>query len=127
MTEERKDEVFQIPAEMVKAETRRNDAVKFVFETQENITEEMLKRIFSWRNKIGWLVFAIQKIQPSDLLELPKVNLAKEKQTPSQRLRSALYILYNQKNDGFENFDMFYEYHIEKFRQHILSKVSEEI
>jgi hypothetical protein len=116
--------IFQIPAEMTKAMTMRNDAVRLQFDSQENVSSEELRRVFDWRGKVGWLLFAVHLHQPEDLLSLPKIQAAEpDEKSPAQKLRAALYVLYKQQPDNFTSDEEHYRFYMEKFRQHVLAKL----
>ena len=120
-------EIFTIPAEMIKAETKRNNSVKLIFESQENISAEALKRAFEWRNQVGHLVFAVRQLEPSDLLSLPEIKtVEKGEKSPGQKLRAALYVMWQHFPEDFKTDEEHYKYYMEKFRQHILDKLPKE-
>jgi len=43
--------------------------------------------------------------------------------SPSQRMRNCLYILHQQKPEGYEDFNLFYLHHMEKMISEIKSKL----
>jgi hypothetical protein len=128
MIEEKKDEIFQIPAEMIKAETKRNNtAVRLIFDSQENISDEALKRIFAWRNQVGWLLFALRNYVPDDLLQLPKIYPKENEKSSAQKMRYALYRLWQARPENFDNYKDHYKFYMERFRQQVLSWIPKDI
>lgn len=43
--------------------------------------------------------------------------------TASQRLRAALYIAWKQNNEGYQDSELYYRYKMEKFIEHVKSKL----
>ena len=116
--------IFQIQAELFKAETMRNKSVKLVFISQENIAPEPMKRIFEWRDQTGFLLFAIRQIQPEDVLAIPEVKTVEPgDKSPSQRMRAVLYRAWEKDKHGYNDFNLYYQYRMERF----INKIKDEL
>jgi hypothetical protein len=121
------DDIFQVPAEMIKAETKRNKSIRLTFDSQENVSAEALKRVFEWRDQVGWLLFAVRQHEPQDLLTLPEIQTVEEDELkPSVKMRRALHVLWSKVPEGFKTDEDHYKYYMEKYRQHVLSKIPDE-
>src|SRR3990172_4031643 len=114
--------IFQIPAEMIKAETKRNKSIRLIFDSQENISAEELKRLFEWRDNLGWLTFSIRTIEIDDLKELPELK-TDNKKTPSQRMRAIIYRIWEKDNHSYEDFNLFYLWYMEKIIEKLKDKL----
>lgn len=43
--------------------------------------------------------------------------------TPSQRLRGVFYRIWEKKNDGYKDFNLYYEFHLEQLITHFKAKI----
>ena len=96
-------EILQIPASLLKYESKANKAIKLIFETQENMSPALLSEILNKLDRVGYLNFAVRHIEAEDLVDLPKIDPSKYDQakSPSQRLKSVIYLYWKQKgSDG---------------------------
>jgi hypothetical protein len=115
------EKVFQVPAGVSQIKTMSN-MIRISFDTQENISAESLKRIFEWRNKIGWLLFAVRQIETDDL-DLPAIK-SDSKKSPSERMRAVLFRIWEQDNGGHEVFENFYVWYMEKMIDKLKSRLT---
>jgi hypothetical protein len=114
-----------LPATIESISTRADCSIKIVVATQE-VTPEKAGHLFQLRNKLGYV--AIKEAQFSDneidsLTEIDK-DLQDFGKTPSQRMRNVLFILYNQSNEGFTDFNSFYQAKMNKFIDSLKSKIA---
>ena len=115
--------IFQVPAEMIKAETKRNKSIRLSFDTQENVSAEALKRVFEWRDQVGWLSFAVRQVDVEDIKDLPEI-VTEETRTPSQRMRAVLFRMWEQKNEGYTDFNLYYAFKMEKLIDFLKEKLA---
>ena len=104
---EKSKTIFQIPATMTGCTALRHSTVKLTFNTEEGLTSDAIKRLFELYEKTGWLSFNVEKIEAENIANLPKIDAKQyEGKSPSQRLRSTLYVLWQKKGSGgiFEDF-----------------------
>ena len=125
MENEKQPTILQLPATLDKYESLTNGSVKFVFSTQENLKPEYLLFIMNGLNKVGNLNFAVRKIEAEDLSKLPEPDKAKyaKSKTPSQRLRSVIWLLHQQKGGKEDNFQEYYDQVMEYFINQIKEKL----
>jgi hypothetical protein len=91
-------QVFQIPATLTKCEILKHSTLKMVFRTQEGLNSESLKRMCELYEKTGWLTFNVEKIEAENIANLPQIDPQQyEGKSPSQRLRSMIYVLWQKK------------------------------
>ena len=78
-------------------------------------------------NTLGYCYLKKDEIQPgdTDLLEGLQSDLRDKEKSPSKRLRNTLWVLWDQSNGGFENFDNFYVHHMEKMITHFKDKLED--
>ena len=103
--------------------TPRKDGGMSLRFVSQDITPELKFLIMEAYQHFGWIVFKEKELQESDI---PKADPDDTSKTPSQRLRSVLFVLWKQGNqlDSFENF---YRQMMEKFIDHVKSKLTEGI
>ena len=117
-------QIFQIQAELFKAETKRNNAIRLQFDSQENVSPEALKRVFEWRDKPGWLLFASRIIQADDMLSIPPDNTVEpDDKSPSQRLRAVMFRAWERDKHGYADFNLYYLHRMER----IINKIKDEL
>jgi hypothetical protein len=102
--------VITMPVTFETVNVLKNKDVTIKFRSQQEITVEEAAELFRNTNSPGWMIFAPNEGDLSDL-EVPKDNAPIERgqKTPSIRLRSVLYALYMQRDGKPEDFQRFYE------------------
>jgi hypothetical protein len=97
----------------------KDRTIKITFDTNEP-TPEQLTQIGMSTQKFGYLAFVVgekegelQKIME----DIPKQDVEFGK-TKAQRLRGVLYRMWEQKNKGYEVFDDFYNFYMERIITH---------
>ena len=113
-----------IPATLDSFRSLKDKTLKLVFETQEP-TPKQLGDLASNLQQFGYLAFNRDdfKQEQIDVLKNIKCEYDDKTKSKSQRLRSHLFVYWKQDNKGYEMFDDFYNYHMEKFIKHISSKL----
>lgn len=102
---------YLAPAILDKATTMKDGSIKVQFETQEE-NPESIANLFSLRNKMGWLIFAPNEVEEVDLPEDP-ASMGRNAKTPSQRLRSVLFLNWDRMGRKME-FGDYYKREMEK-------------
>ena len=100
-------ELMQAGAYFEKFSSLKTGGLKLEFTTQETIAPEILTWLMTSKNKLGYLFFSADRIEATDIKDLPKIDrsLYDEAKTPSQRLRSCIYILHEQREHAKGNLD----------------------
>ena len=98
----------------------KDDSVTLKYITKEEISTDLFSRMDNYRRVNGWLIFS------PDLLDesiIPKTRAVEEDQSPSQRLRGALYLLYKRRGRGDEEWQAFYDREMERIRQTVINNL----
>jgi len=115
--------LLQIPAQIEKIETLSDGSIKIVSITQE-LTPDDMTTLFALRNKLGWMLFKETRIKEEDLVKIPdEVKEFKEDKTPSQRLRSVLWINWRDNTGQKEDFNTYYGKVVESIIKQFKSKL----
>lgn len=116
--------VFQIPAGLESYRSLRDGTLKVSFETSE-LTPEQMANIHYSLNKVGFLAFAPDPFATHELDEIDKLKVEFEDTGKSQssRIRSILYILWKQQNEGYQLFPDYYNAKTEKYINHLKGKI----
>ena len=102
--------------------TRKDGSLKLTYETQE-LNAKDGAALLDMRNKIGWLLFAADQLTSDDLPE-EKIDLEIGEKSPSQRLRSVLFVYWKSKNQK-GSFNDFYRRQIETWIENVKEKLDE--
>lgn len=116
--------ILQTPATITKVSTMSNRTLRLQIDTQENLTDEQIASLVSKVDKYGYFCFLEDtQIDESDLVKLPPLpKKLKEEQSPAQKFRSVLYILWEQ-NGKKGDFELFYNRTYERLINEIKEKL----
>jgi hypothetical protein len=116
---------FQLPAQLEGYRSLKDRTLKISFETGE-LSPEMMSNIHYALNKVGFLAFAPDALATQELEEIDslKVEYDDTEKKPSQRLRAVLYRLWEQSNEGYRDFNLFYNYKLEILIKHFKEKLT---
>ena len=120
-----KETLLQIPAELVSSATRSvSKTTKLTFESQENVPPELISKITENIGRTGWLCWLVseRKIDALDVISLKEIKGEKDKKSKAERLRAALYILW-QKEGEIGSSEEFYQAKMERFIDHVKEKI----
>ena len=113
------DKILSIPGELVRAETRNNGAVRLTYDSQENIPHELIAKMFTVKDVPSYMAILpeMRPIEPDevDLSRMPTLLADKDERSPAMRLRSVLYVMWEQKGKPTDTFNSFYETQMERF------------
>ncbi|HKK12412.1 MAG TPA: hypothetical protein VJ945_06245 [Flavobacteriaceae bacterium] len=112
-----------LPATLETYASLKDKTVKLVFYTLE-LTPDNLVGIASSIQKFGYLAFKEDRFKDNEkkLLEGLKSDYDDHKLSKGQRLRNVLYRLWQQQPDGYEDFNLYYEFRMEKIIDHFKTK-----
>jgi hypothetical protein len=74
---------------------------------------EQAALLFQLKGKLGWFLFSESEIKEKDIPKEAAPEFKSDK-TPSQRLRSTLYVYWKQNTNQVKTFDTFYKEWMEK-------------
>ena len=115
-----------LKATVEKFETRADGTVKLIVGTQQLKGKDAAK-LLDLQNKLVTLGIAENEISPSEIQLLQEAKLSSDDvpngKSQSQRLRSVLYIYYEQNDTGFDEFNAFYNDYTNKIINNVKSKL----
>ncbi len=114
--------IFQIPGYISKISTM-SDSLRLQVDTQEGLNAESMTRLMNLYNKLGWFTFNVHQIEAEDIVNLPELK-SDSRKTPAQRLRAVLYLMWKQDNCNYEDFNLYYEFYMEKLIDRLKEKLT---
>lgn len=114
---------FTIPAVIEKITTLKDKSIKVNVETSELTPEAMLDVMRSY-GKSGYFTFSEIEFKQDEieLPEIPEYAKLENEKTPSERLRSVLYVLYMQEKPNTD-FNQYYRFKLEEIIKHFKDKL----
>ena len=106
-------EPFQVPATISKIVTMHDDSLRLSVDAQILRDSKEEQMLLGLRNRLGWFMFKDEEITRNDLENMPDEYVKKPGKSPSQRLRSVIWVYCQQK--GIKDADGFYENAIEDY------------
>jgi hypothetical protein len=110
--------LLTIPCAIESVATRKDKTIRVVIGTQELSPGQIAELMSQWVGGIGVMAFKGEKFNYNDeeMLNAIKIDAAElGGKTPSQRLRSSLYVLYEHNNEGHQDFNSYYASMMERF------------
>lgn len=98
--------MLQVPATIEAVSTRADRTIKIVVGTQELSSEDNAE-LMKLAHSMGYFLFKDSPVSEKEVVDIPDFTPEyKGEKSPSQRLRAALYVLWEQqgKQGGFEQF-----------------------
>jgi hypothetical protein len=116
-----------IPAILDSYRSLKDRTFKLVFQTNE-LTPEQTLHLQQNLQAFGYLVFKQDKFEKQDLSFLDDLQADKESiesigKTKSQQLRAVLFRLWEQDNEGFGDFDLFYGFKMNALIKYLKNKL----
>ena len=111
--------IFQAQAQIQSVQTLTDGSIKLSVVTQE-LRPEDLTQLFRLRGKLGWFLMKETEIK-SEEIPTEEITLEGRYKTPSQELRSVLFIYWREKTDQSTDFDtVWYPSQMRKFKDKVL-------
>jgi hypothetical protein len=110
--------IITLPSQLISVTDLKDRSCKLAFETRELENNEF-SALRDVRGREGWLGFSLNEIHEGDMPEKPAEV---EGKTPSQRLRSVLYVLWKQEKSELP-FQVWYESKIESIIQKVKDRL----
>lgn len=107
---------IQVPAILEGVTALKDGGLSIRFHTNE-LDEKDKLTVMQFFQKFGWLLFAEQ--EHDDSLELEEIRKDIGGKTPSQRLRSVIYVEYQQSGQLDKTFDQYYMRRMEQLITYI--------
>ncbi len=108
---------FQVSAQLESMSSRVDGTTKLVFGTQV-VTPPEAALMFELVHKQGWVLFKDGVIEEQEVPDEPVPEFKTDK-SPSQRLRSTLYVYWEKNTNKLKPFDTFYNEWIDRKVQEI--------
>jgi hypothetical protein len=111
------------PATVTKMTTKVDRSIKVELVTQELAPADG-NILFGFTGNLTQIAMAYD---PEALvnIEPPKEDVESSGKSPSQRLHSVLFVLFNQKPEGFTSFPLFYQHKMEKVINHFKNQLAD--
>jgi hypothetical protein len=107
-----------IPCAIESVATRRDKTLKVVIGTQELSPSKAAELFNQWTSGVGVMAFKGEAFNYNDEELLKSIKIDAEEmgsKTPSQRLRSCLYVLFERNPEGYQDFNSYYSAMMDKF------------
>ena len=117
-----KKNLIAIPSQIEKITTRVDRTLKIEIGTSE-LPSDVEAQILDMRQKQGFTVFSMDEIESEDIPDVSLDIEAGENKGPSQRLRNALWQVWDKNTSKSQPFDVYYRAKMEQ----IINTVKEKI
>ena len=115
-----------IPCAIESVATRRDKTLKVVIGTQELSPSKAAELFNQWTSGVGVMAFKSEAFNYNDEELLKSIKIDAEElgsKTPSQRLRSCLYVLFERNPEGHQDFNTYYLSMMEKFIEMVKKRI----
>jgi hypothetical protein len=111
-----------ITAQLDSYRSLKDKTLKVVFETNEMTPEQHLA-LSNHLQQFGYLAFKKELFtdKEKEVIEDIKTDFNDNGKTPSQRLRAVLFLLFKNNPEGYEDFQLYYNFKLEKIINHFKS------
>lgn len=112
-----------VQATISKVTTMADKSLRLEVDTQEITDPDTKRTIFEMHDKLGYFFFSETEIRKIDTSKLPEIVQDEDEKSPSKRLRSVLYVWWEQQKMK-EPFDIYYRRVMDKYIQQIKEKLT---
>lgn len=112
-----------LPVYVENITTRKDKTVKVTLGTQE-LSPGKAGEIFTLMNQLVVAYICPKEISQKEIDQVDKLDPEFSGKTQSQRIRSVLYKLFEQNNEGFKEFDTYYRSKTEMYIEHLKAKIN---
>jgi hypothetical protein len=102
--------------------TRKDNTVKLTLGTQE-LSPSKAGEAFTLLNKMAMCYLSAKEVSQREIDQVDKLDTDFGGKTQSQRLRNVLFLLHQQDNEGFSQFDAYYKFKTEKIIDQLKEKL----
>lgn len=113
-----------VPAILESYRSLKDKTLKIVFETNEPTPEQFIG-IANNLQQFGYLAFKNEpfKAKEIEMMESLESDFEDTSKTPSKRLRAVLYKCFENEAEGYQDFQLYYNFKIENIIKHFKSKL----
>jgi hypothetical protein len=97
-----------------KITTLKDKSVKITLDTQE-LKASNAGELFTLLNSLCTVYISPAEVTSREMAQVDAVEPEMQGKSPSQRMRTVLFLLWKQDNEGFKVFDMYYQGKMEKY------------
>jgi len=119
-------ELLTIPCAIESVATRKDKTIRLVIGTQELAPQQMTELMSHWMGGVGVMAFKGEQFNYNDEEMLKSIKIDASElggKTPSQRLRSSLYVLFEHNNEGHQDFNSYYQSMMERFIEMVKKRI----
>lgn len=103
--------------------SRKDKTIALVLGTQE-LNPEKAGKLFNTNGHLVTCYLSIKEHISADQMEIiDAVEAPTQGKTPSQRMRNVLYILWQNANEGYTDFNLFYLHKMDVMIEHLKKKL----
>jgi hypothetical protein len=102
--------------------TRKDKSVKITLGTQE-LSPAAAGQLFQYMNALAATYICKKGIDQKEIDQVDQLKPDIQGKTQSQRIRSVLFLCFQQNNEGFKDFDSYYQNKTEKYIEHLKGKL----
>ena len=113
-----------LPSYIETIQSRRDSTWKIILGTNE-LTPEQAAEFVKLNQKYVFAAFSINEFRSKDLdiIASMQSELEFSEKPPSQRMRAVMYRLWEVNKEGYEDFELYYRFHMEKIIKHLKTKL----
>ncbi len=121
----KENNILVVAGEIETLAARKDKSIKLVLGTQE-LTPETAGQLYGLQSAFIYLAIKKERFQVD---EMEMLNHMKSKEvvgkSKSQRLRSVIFINWKKNNEGYDDFNHYYDSKMEKFIQHCKNQIDQ--
>lgn len=102
--------------------SRKDKTIALTIGTQE-MSPDKAGELFGMNGKLVTAYLSNQEVTKTDQEVIDSIELDLPGKSPSQRLRSVLYLMWKDTPEGFKDQNLHYIHHMEKIIEHYKSKL----
>lgn len=102
--------------------SRKDNTIAITIGTQE-MPPDKAGELFGMQNKLVTAYLSNQEVTKTDQEVIDAIELDLPGKSPSQRLRSVLYLMWKDSPEGFKDQNLHYIHHMEKIIEHYKTKL----
>lgn len=112
-----------LPATITGLRTLKDGTISINLSLQE-ITPEMAARAFQMQNQFVKAYITTEGVVSQEVKEmLNELEIESEDKSPSKRMRNVFYRFWEQDKQGYEDFELFYRWQMNKIIEHFKNKL----
>lgn len=116
--------MITIPAQLESIATRIVLSLRVAFGTQE-LPPSVAGDLFSMQNRYCYLSIKAEPFRDEEIKAISQLEANSDDgfKSPSQRMRGVLFRLFEQNNEGYKTFTLYYDSKMEQFINHLKAKI----